>query len=196
MQKEKGNLVVISGPSGVGKGTVCRALLAQDESLVLSVSATTRQARPGEKDGREYFFYTPEKFAALAEKKAFLEWAPVFGNYYGTPLPYVQEVLAQGRDCLLEIDVQGALQVKAKWPLGIFIFLVPPSNEALVQRIVQRGTESKAEVQQRLKQAEKEMAHLGEYDYVVVNDFVPQAVEKLKAIILAERCRTTRLKWS
>ncbi len=196
LQKNKGNLIIISGPSGVGKGTVCRALLEKYDDLVLSTSATTRKARSGEKEGREYFFYTREKFLELIKKKAFLEWAKVFDNYYGTPLVYVQKILQQGQDCLLEIDVQGALQVKAKWPTGVFIFLVPPSHEELVRRITSRGTENEAEVQKRLKQAEVEIGHLQEYDYVVVNDFVEEAVEKLRAIIVAERCRTIRLEWS
>lgn len=192
-QKDKGNLIIISGPSGVGKGTVCRALLEKYDDVALSISATTRKARIGEKEGREYFFYTREKFLQLIEKKAFLEWAEVFDNYYGTPLPYVQKILQQGQDCLLEIDVQGALQVKAKWPTGVFVFLVPPSREELVRRITCRGTETITEMQKRLKQAEDEMAHLQEYDYVVVNDFVQQAVEKLRAIIVGERCRVSRL---
>ncbi|MGI6587591.1 MAG: guanylate kinase [Peptococcia bacterium] len=194
-QKDKGNLIVISGPSGVGKGTVCRALLEKHEDLVLSISATTRKARVGEKEGREYFFYTQEKFLELIKKKAFLEWAKVFDNYYGTPLAYVQKILQQGQDCLLEIDVQGALQVKAKWPTGIFIFLVPPSHEELVRRITCRGTENTAEIQKRLQQAEEEIGHLREYDYIVVNNFVQEAVEKIRAIIVAERCRTFRWEW-
>jgi guanylate kinase len=196
LQKDKGNLIIISGPSGVGKGTVCRALLEKYDDIMLSISATTRKARVGEKEGREYFFYTQEKFLQLIKKKAFLEWAKVFDNYYGTPLAYVQKILQQGQDCLLEIDVQGALQVKAKWPTGVFVFLVPPSHEELVRRITSRGTENDTEIQKRLQQAEEEIGHLREYDYVVVNDVVQEAVEKIRAIVVAERCRTSRLEWT
>lgn len=189
---DKGNLLIISGPSGVGKGTVCRALIKKYTDLELSISATTRKARTGEIDGREYFFYSQEKFLELVEQEAFLEWARVFDNYYGTPLDYVQKVLNQGKDCLLEIDVQGAMQVKKKWPEGIFIFLVPPSKEELVRRITCRGTECAEEIQKRMNQVEQEMGYIREYDYVVVNDEIDEAVEKIKAIITAERCRISR----
>lgn len=193
MRLTKGNLIILSGPSGVGKSTVCRALLAQSNNLVLSISATTRQPRPGELAGREYFFYSPEKFAEALKQNAFLEWAEVFGNYYGTPRAYVEKVLAQGQDCLLEIDVQGALQVKAQWPEGIFVFLVPPSQEELKKRITLRATENEAERQKRLNQAQIELSYLSEYDYLVVNDDLAAAVKKLQAIIIAERCRLSRL---
>lgn len=193
MRLTKGNLIILSGPSGVGKSTVCRALLAESNNLVLSISATTRQPRPGELDGREYFFYSPEKFAEALKQNAFLEWAEVFGNYYGTPRAYVEKVLAQGQDCLLEIDVQGALQVKAQWPEGIFVFLVPPSQEELKKRITLRATENEVERQKRLNQAQIELSYLSEYDYLVVNDDLAAAVKKLQAIIIAERCRLSRL---
>ncbi|MGI6144265.1 MAG: guanylate kinase [Clostridia bacterium] len=194
-QKGKGNLIIISGPSGVGKGTVCRALLEKYPDVSLSISATTRKPRVGEQNGREYFFYTREEFLNLREKNAFLEWAKVFDNYYGTPLKYVESILQQGQDCLLEIDVQGAMQVKSKWPTGVFIFIVPPSCEELVRRISNRGTESQAEIQKRLNRAEEEMAHLKSYDYVVVNDLLEDAMEKIRAIIVAERCRVSRVDW-
>lgn len=189
---EKGNLLIISGPSGVGKGTVCRSLIKKYADLQLSISATTRKARPGEINGREYFFYAQEEFLELVEKEAFLEWAKVFDNFYGTPLDYVMKVLKQGKDCLLEIDVQGAMQVKKKWAEGIFVFLVPPSKEELVRRITCRGTECREEIQKRMNQVEKEMEYINEYDYVVVNDDVDEAVEKTRAIITAERCRISR----
>ena len=193
MRLTKGNLIILSGPSGVGKSTVCRALLAQSNNLVLSISATTRQPRPGELAGREYFFFSPEKFSEALKQNAFLEWAEVFGNYYGTPRAYVEKVLAQGQDCLLEIDVQGALQVKAQWPEGIFVFLVPPSQEELKKRITLRATENEVERQKRLNQAQIELSYLSEYDYLVVNDDLAAAVKKLQAIIIAERCRLSRL---
>ena len=194
-QKEKGNLIIISGPSGVGKGTVCRALLEKYPDVSLSISATTRKARAGEQDGSEYFFYKQEEFLSSIEKNAFLEWAKVFDNYYGTPLTYVENILQHGQDCLLEIDVQGAMQVKSQWPTGVFIFIVPPSREELVRRISCRGTESEAEIQKRLNRAEDEMAHLKSYDYVVINDLIEEATEKIRAIIVAERCRTSRIDW-
>jgi guanylate kinase len=189
---EQGNLLIISGPSGVGKGTVCRSLIKKYADLQLSISATTRKARPGEINGKEYFFYAQEEFLELVEKEAFLEWAKVFDNFYGTPLDYVMKVLKQGKDCLLEIDVQGAMQVKKKWAEGIFVFLVPPSKEELVRRITCRGTECREEIQKRMNQVEKEMEYINEYDYVVVNDDVDEAVEKIRAIITAERCRISR----
>lgn len=192
-QEKRGNLVVLSGPSGVGKGTICRALIAKyGDEIKLSISATTRKARTGEKDGQEYFFYSREKFEELVQKEAFLEWAKVFDNYYGTPWEYVQEVLAQGKDCLLEIDVQGAMQVKRKCPEAIFIFLVPPSQEELVKRITCRGTEDEAEIKKRLNMAAEEMSFAEEYHYVVVNDSVELATEKVRAILVAERCRLSR----
>lgn len=191
-QESQGSLVVISGPSGVGKGTICRALLERDDKVQLSISATTRKARVGETDGKEYFFYAREKFEELVKEEAFLEWARVFDNYYGTPRAYVEEVLAQGKDCLLEIDVQGAMQVKQKCPQAIFIFLVPPSQEELARRITCRGTEDAAEIEKRLNKAAEEMAHVQEYDFVVVNDSVDLATEKVRAILLAERCRLSR----
>lgn len=191
-QENQGNLVVLSGPSGVGKGTICRALLENDDNIQLSISATTRKARVGETDGKEYFFYAKEQFEELMKAEAFLEWARVFDNYYGTPRAYVQEVLAQGKDCLLEIDVQGAMQVKQKCPTAIFIFLVPPSQEELARRITCRGTEDEAEIQKRLHKAAEEMAHVQDYDYVVVNDSIDLATEKVRAILLAERCRLSR----
>lgn len=191
--RKKGNLIIISGPSGVGKGTVCRALLANCQDITLSISATTRKARINEREGREYFFYTKQDFLNSIGENAFLEWAQVFGNYYGTPRTYVESILEQGKDCILEIDVQGAMQVKSIWPTGIFIFLVPPSREELVRRISNRGTESETEIQKRLNRAEEEMAHLKSYEYVVLNDLIEDAAQKIRAIIVAERCRTSRV---
>ncbi|HOB81775.1 MAG TPA: guanylate kinase [Peptococcaceae bacterium] len=191
-KKMQGNLVVISGPSGVGKGTICRALMEKYNDLALSVSATTRKARAGETDGKEYFFYSLEQFEELIKQEAFLEWAKVFDNYYGTSRAYVKKVLAEGKDCILEIDVQGAMQVKKKCPEAIFIFLVPPSKEELARRITGRGTENEAEIQKRLKMAAQEMTYLKDYQYVVVNDQVEAATEKVRAIILAERCKLSR----
>ncbi|MCR4441172.1 MAG: guanylate kinase [Peptococcaceae bacterium] len=185
----RGNLIVLSGPSGVGKGTICRELLKKCPDLTYSVSATTRKMRPGETDGREYFFYNVDEFLHLVKKGAFLEWARVYDNYYGTPREFVEKITGEGKDCILEIDVQGALQVKREKPEGVFIFIAPPSKEELVRRITGRGTEDKVEIKKRLDQADGEMAHLAEYDYLVVNDEVSLAVARIQCIITAERCR-------
>lgn len=184
---QKGLLIVISGPSGVGKGTICSKLFKRDDDIRYSVSATTRMPRPGETHGRDYWFYAVEEFMELVKRDAFLEWAKVYDNYYGTPRSAVEEVLAEGKDCILEIDVQGALQVKKKMPESVFIFIVPPSKEELTRRITGRGTESGAEIGKRLQQADGEIAYLHDYDHVVVNDRIDQAVERIRRIIEMER---------
>jgi len=188
-RSSKGNLIVLSGPSGVGKGTICRELLKRCPELTYSISATTRKKRPGEIHGREYFFYSVDEFLQLARQGAFLEWARVFDNYYGTPREFVERITSEGKDCILEIDIQGALQVKREKPEGIFIFIAPPSKEELVRRITGRGTEDQAEIERRISQADGEMACLEEYDYLVINDEVPLAVARIQCIITAERCR-------
>lgn len=186
---KKGNLLVLSGPSGVGKGTICRKLLEEYPHIVYSVSATTRKARPGEVHGRDYFFLSDAEFMRLVEEDAFLEWAQVFEHYYGTPVSFVQNVINQGKDCILEIDVQGALQVKEKYPKGVFIFIVPPSMEELVRRITCRGTEDNREIDRRMEQAERELQHVTHYDYLVINDDLKKAVKQVYCIITAEKCR-------
>lgn len=185
----KGLLIVISGPSGVGKGTICSELLKRNDHIRYSVSATTRKPRPGEIHGRDYYFCSVQEFMEMVEAGAFLEWAKVFDNYYGTPVRVVEDTLAQGKHCILEIDVQGALQVKSKMPEGIFIFIVPPSKEELAKRITGRGTENGTEIGKRLQQVDGEMAYLQEYDHVVVNDRIDQAVEKISRIIEMERLK-------
>ncbi len=193
MHLKKGLLIVISGPSGVGKGTICRELFSKYDDIVYSVSTTTRKPRPGEVEGKHYFFTTEEEFQKLIAQNAFLEWAKVYDNYYGTPRQYVEEILQAGKDCILEIDIQGALQVKQKIPEGIFIFVVPPSLQELTRRITCRGTEDPSEIEKRMSQVSEEMSHLKDYDYIVVNDEVTSAVEKIRAIIVAERCRSARI---
>ncbi len=190
---ERGVLLVVSGPSGTGKGTVCRQLQQRmDDRVRYSISATTRHPREGEVDGREYFFFDRAHFEALREQNGFLEWAEVYGNYYGTPRAYVEDVLASGRDCILEIDTQGAFQVREAAPEAVLVFLAPPSLEELRRRLTGRGTEDAEEVEKRLGCAEREMACRHRYDYIVVNDVVERAAEKLEAILRAEHCRCGR----
>lgn len=191
--RERGLLIVLSGPSGVGKGTVCAVLRKRSSNLVYSISATTRKPRRNEVDGVHYFFKERAEFEKMIEENAFLEWAEYMGNYYGTPRKFVEDTLAQGRDVLLEIEVQGALQVKKKFPEGVFIFLAPPSMHELKQRIAMRGTETEEAMTGRLTVAEKEMALVHEYDYSVVNDRVDLACKRILSIVEAEHCRVDRL---
>ena len=192
-KKQKGLLIVLSGPSGTGKGTVCAAVRnSEDVSIEYSISATTRNPRNGEVHGREYFFYDKETFEQLREQGGFLEWAQVYDNYYGTPRQYVEEVLERGNDCILEIDPQGAFQVRAAWPEAILIFIAPPSLQELRSRLSGRGTESAEEMEKRLSCALEELEQRSKYDYVIVNDDVAAAANKLKAILVAEKCRSWR----
>jgi len=190
---EKGILFVLSGPSGVGKGTVRQRLFELETDLKYSVSATTRKKRPNEKDGKDYFFKTKSEFLEMIKQDKLLEYAQYVNNYYGTPKAYVEEQLAQGNDVFLEIEVQGALQVKENFPEGVFIFLFPPSLDELKNRIVNRGTETEDLVLNRLKEAKKEIDMMSAYDYVVVNDDVDVAVSKIKAIIISEHCNRKRI---
>lgn len=193
MFERKGILFILSGPAGVGKGTVRERLFEQETDLKYSVSATTRTIRPGEKDGVDYFYKTKEAFEQMIERNELLEYAEYVNNYYGTPRQYVLDELAKGNDVFLEIEVQGALQVKENFPEGVFIFLFPPSLEELKNRIVNRGTESKDVILERLEEARKEIDMMREYDYVVVNDDVDRAVEKVKSIVISEHCKRVRI---
>ena len=190
----QGLLIVISGPSGTGKGTVCKELLQQEAQLLYSVSATTRQPRQGESDGVEYFFVDKQKFQDLLATDGMLEHAEVYGNYYGTPRRKVEESLQMGNDVLLEIDIQGALQVKEKFPAALLVFIAPPSLSELVRRINQRGTDTAEVVAERMACAREELAAIERYDYVVVNDTVDRAVRKIQTIIEAERYKVERNK--
>lgn len=192
----RGLLIVISGPSGAGKGTICKQLLENNNELKLSVSATTRSPRAGEIDGVNYYFITKEEFEHKIECGDFLEYAQVYDNYYGTPKSNVEEMLEQGKDVILEIDIQGALKVKENFEEGIFIFILPPSMEELKQRIIKRGSETEESLMKRFKSAYKEINFVSKYNYAVVNDEVDLAVEKLEAIICAEKCRVDRIKHS
>ncbi|MGL5647541.1 MAG: guanylate kinase [Clostridium sp.] len=191
---KKGVLLVISGPSGAGKGTICKALLEKHNDLHISVSATTRSPREGEVDGVNYHFLTKETFKEKIEKNEFLEYAEVYGNFYGTPKTDVQKLLNSGKNVILEIDIQGALKVKENSEDGIFIFILPPSMEILKQRIINRGSETPESLMTRFKAAYKEINYISKYNYAVVNDEVDLAVSKIEAIITTEKCRVDRIK--
>ena len=187
----KGLLVVVSGPSGAGKGTICQALL-EKTPLAYSVSATTRKPRAGEVDGESYYFLSVEAFEKMIEKDELLEWARVYDNYYGTPLKKVEEKLAAGEDILLEIDTQGAMKVREKFPEGVYIFILPPSLAELERRIRGRDTETEDVLQKRLAAAIDEIEAGKCYKYVVTNDEVDGAVDSVCAILAAERRLVTR----
>lgn len=186
----KGLLILISGPSGTGKGTVCDLLRQKHPEISYSISATTRQPRPGEQDGVNYYFYTKEKFWEMIDQGQLLEWAEVYGNFYGTPKQKVLDRLEAGEDILLEIDTQGALNVMKVMPEGLFIFLLPPSLEELAARLKGRGTETEESLHRRLGAAVDEIKLATKYRYVVVNDKVEDAQETIAKIIEAEHHRS------
>jgi len=190
----KGLLIVLSGPSGTGKSTVCRALLKKHEDIALSISCTTRAPRAGEEDGVSYFFISHEQFDEMIAQDAFLEYAQVFSNFYGTPKSFVEEQLLSGKDVLLEIDVQGALKAKQAFPEGVYVFLVPPSKEELENRIRSRGTETEEQITTRLGKANAEMKLIEKYDYVIVNDEVEKVIGSVECILAAERLKVSRNK--
>lgn len=190
----RGMLIVLSGPSGVGKGTVRKAIFDQKgNDFQYSISMTTRKPRPGEKNGVDYFFVSKEEFEEHIRKGEMLEYAKYVDNYYGTPLKYVNDTLDSGKDVFLEIEVNGAMQVRSKVPDGVFIFLTPPDLQELKHRLIHRGTESMQVINERIHKAFGEIQMMQNYDYAVVNDKVPLAVNRIKDIIRSERLRVSRV---
>ena len=189
-----GFLLVLSGPSGSGKGTVSESLMKNNDDIIFSTSVTTRTPRPGEVNGENYFFATREEFEKMVENDELLEHAFVHTNYYGTPKKFVFDEIEKGEIVLLEIDVQGALQIKEKYKEAVFIFLIPPTMDELRSRLVKRDTETEDEIETRYKNAFKELDFVGEYDYFVINDVIDNAVKDIETIIAAEKLRVKRHK--
>ena len=194
MLNRKGLLLVVSGPSGAGKGTICKALLNKNDQIKLSVSATTRKPRNGEVHGVNYFFIEKEEFTKMIENGEFLEYAQIYDNFYGTPKAAIIECLEKGQDVILEIEMQGARQIKEVYPEGVFIFVLPPSLEELKSRIVGRGTETQEEIEKRFSCAFEEINQIVNYDYFIVNEDIEKSVSDVEAIIYAEKNKVTRYK--
>lgn len=191
--ERRGALFVVSAPSGAGKTTLCKELAARVPSLKHSISYTTRAPRPGELHGREYFFVDARHFQSLIERNEFAEWAQVYGQRYGTPRTPLVEMMDRGIDVLLEIDVQGARQIKKAFEDAVYVYILPPSIDALRLRLEQRGGDSTEEIQRRLQKVREEMWSYREYDYIVKNEEMTKAVKELEAIVLAERIKTKRV---
>lgn len=185
----RGKTFIVSGPSGVGKSTVLKALLERRKNVYFSVSATTREIRPGEEDGVHYHFLEVDTFRQWIAREEFLEYAEYVGNFYGTPKRYVDEAMDRGEDVILDIEIQGAIQVKSKRPETVSIFIAPPSWEELERRLTERGTDSPDKVQKRLLRAKVEFQTAHTYDYFVINDNLENAVRELDAIMTAEHCK-------
>ena len=190
--REKGILIVVSGFSGSGKGTIMKELLKQYDNYALSISATTRNPRPGEEDGREYFFKTVEDFEKMIAKEQLIEYAKYVDNYYGTPRAYVEEQLEAGKDVILEIEIQGALKVKEKFPETLLLFVTPPSARELKDRLVKRGTESMEVILSRMERAREEAKGMDRYDYLVINDVLEDCVDEVHKIIQGEHRKSFR----
>ena len=191
---KKGLLLVVSGPSGAGKGTICKAFLEKNKNVKLSISATTRSPREGEVDGVNYFFVTKEKFKGMIDNGELLEHAQIYDNFYGTPKAAILENLEQGYDVLLEIEMQGARQIKEVYPEGVFIFILPPSLDELKSRIVGRGTETEEQINKRFGSAFEEICQIENYDYFIVNKDIDQSAKELSDMISAEKNKVHRYK--
>ena len=191
--RHSGKLFIVSGPSGAGKGTICKRLIEESDPgrIELSVSMTTRKARVGEEEGRSYYFVSRERFLKEVKNDGFIEYAEVYENYYGTPKEKVLDKLSQGVDIVLEIDIQGAMKVKEAYPEGVFIFILPPSMSILRKRLTGRGTDSLKTIDMRLAHTLDELSYIEEYDYVVVNGELEEAVSRVKAIVVAEHSKVT-----
>ncbi|GAB3069702.1 guanylate kinase [Salinicoccus sesuvii] len=194
MTSDKGLLIVLSGPSGVGKGTVRKAIFDHpDTDFKYSISMTTREKREGEVDGVDYFFKAKEEFEALIEQDKFIEYAQYVGNYYGTPVDYVEQTMTSGHDVFLEIEVEGAKQVREKFPEALFIFLAPPDLAQLEKRLVNRGTDSPEIIKHRIDEAKRELKLMNLYDYVVINDDVDHARQRVQCIVEASHMKRARV---
>ena len=191
--REKGNLIVISGPSGAGKGTIIHELVEKNDNLWVSISMTSREIRTNDIPDQTYFFVSRDEFERRIKEGVFLEYAEYNGNYYGTPKDKISDMLNSGKDVILEIEIQGALKVKEMIPDAIFIFILPPSMDELRKRLVKRGTDSIEKILSRFKTAYQEINEVTKYNYVVINDVVDSAVQKVQAILLSERCRVDRI---
>ena len=194
MINKKGLLLVVSGPSGTGKGTICKDIVAKHEDINLSISATTRNPRVGEVEGKSYFFKTKEEFEAMVDRGEFLEHAMIYDNYYGTPKKAIFDELDMGRDVILEIEMQGAMQIKEVYPQAVFIFVLPPSLQELRNRIVGRGTETEEQIEKRFNSAYDEIKLLGDYDYFIFNIIVEKSSEEILNILEVEKNKVSRYK--
>lgn len=194
MINKKGLLLVVSGPSGTGKGTICKDIVAKHEDINLSISATTRNPRVGEVEGKSYFFKTKEEFEAMVDRGEFLEHAMIYDNYYGTPKKAIFDELDMGRDVILEIEMQGAMQIKEVYPQAVFIFVLPPSLQELRNRIVGRGTETEEQIEKRFNSAYDEIKLLGDYDYFIFNNKVEKSSEEILNILEVEKNKVSRYK--
>lgn len=188
----RGILLIVSGFAGSGKGTLMKALTSQYDNYALSISATTRNPRPGEEDGREYFFKTKEEFEKMIDNGELLEYANYVGNYYGTPLDYVDNMLASGKDVILEIEMQGAFLVKEKRPDALLIFVMPPNVEEIYNRLKKRGTEDEETILKRMRRGSEEALGIEKYDYIMINDDVDSCVARLHSIIQNSKCEAKR----
>lgn len=188
----EGILIVVSGPSGAGKSTVISKAMEKNKNMCFSISATTRSPRPGEQNGREYYFVTGQRFSEMVENDELLEHAAYAGNYYGTPRKPIEDMLSRGCDVVLDIEVQGAEQVKGRMPEAVTVFLTPPSFKELEKRLTGRGTDAKEQIDLRISRAKEELKLVGNYDYIIINSSPAEAAEELRSIIMAEKCKTAK----